>query len=97
MGRLCLHAAMVLYRRRDVSLLKPNNPNSPTVGILYTSTTSKKTPSSPNSSHRILHTQSPYHHPSLRPANTHAVQQNNLSIASASGLAQHHRGPNPPL
>jgi hypothetical protein len=44
-------------------------------------------PSSPNSSHRILHTQSPYHHPSLCPANTHAAQQNDLSIASALGLA----------
>jgi hypothetical protein len=35
MGCLCFHAAMALYRRRDVSLSKPNNSNGPTKGIPY--------------------------------------------------------------
>jgi hypothetical protein len=87
MGCLQLDTTMALYRRRDVSLsLEAEQSQWPILS--YTSTTKKNPPSSPNSSHRILHTQSPYHHPFLCPANTHAAQQNNPSIASTSGLAQ---------
>jgi hypothetical protein len=58
MGCLRLDATIVLYRRRDVSFKTEQSqwPNS-----RYTAhfNHKKKTPSSPNSSHRIAHTQSP--------------------------------------
>jgi hypothetical protein len=92
MGCLCLHAAVVLYRRRDVSLFQNRTIPMAQQQVYRPLQPQDNPPSSPNSSHRIAHTQAPYHHLSLCLANTHAARQNNLSIASASGLAQHHPG-----